>query len=237
MEPELGFYATQSIALKLLLALALGGAIGLERQFRQHGSNLVTHALVALGAAAYSALPGALGLDAELRMGSQVITGIGFLGAGLIIKDGASIRGMSTAATLWSTGAVGVFTGYGFLLLATETTLFIVILNMALTRIVPLIDAGKHNKHDNERYYIVKLECASQEEANLRASLLQSLNTHNVSFRSIRSQPLEGRTGIQVETILICNGNKDLLVEELVGHLSLRPEVIASSWTRLDDDA
>ncbi len=98
------FIATHSITLKLALSLLLGLLIGLDRQFRQHHTWLVTHALVALGAASHASLPGAPGLEPDLRTGSQVAAGIGFLGAGLIIRDGASIKGLGTAATVRSTG-------------------------------------------------------------------------------------------------------------------------------------
>ena len=71
-----------SIAIHLTLAMLLGGAVGLERQWRQNYAGVVTHALVALGAAAYTALPALLDASNDMRLGSQVVTGIGFLGAG-----------------------------------------------------------------------------------------------------------------------------------------------------------
>jgi putative Mg2+ transporter-C (MgtC) family protein len=87
--------------------------VGLERQSRQQHTGLTTHALVALGAATYSSLPDLLGRLPDVRIGGQVVTGIGFLGAGLIMCDGLNIRGLSTAGTVWATGAIGVLAGYG----------------------------------------------------------------------------------------------------------------------------
>ena len=168
--------AIPSIMINLGLALLLGCVIGLERQIKQRHSGLVTHGLVALGAAAYASLPYSLGLGSDLRMGSQVVTGIGFLGAGLIIKDGASIKGLSTAATVWSTGAVGVLTGYGMWLLAIETAFFIVCLNISLPRIAVLVNRYSFVEPENEQFYLVKFRCPSESEIPVRALLIQTLD-------------------------------------------------------------
>ncbi|WP_245272874.1 MgtC/SapB family protein [Microvirga lotononidis] len=116
MEPNLtsGNLAVLSVTLNLALGLVLGASIGLERQWRQRHAGLATHALVAVGAAAFTSVPGLLpSVGDATRMGAQVVTDIGFLGAGLIMRDGLSVRGLSTAATVWATGAVGVLAGYG----------------------------------------------------------------------------------------------------------------------------
>lgn len=78
---------------RLVVALLLGMCIGVERQLRQRHTGLNTHALVALGAAAFTSLATLLGQDNDVRLGGQVVTGIGFLGAGLIMRDGLNVRG------------------------------------------------------------------------------------------------------------------------------------------------
>ena len=185
--------AIPSIMINLGLALLLGCVIGLERQIKQRHSGLVTHGLVALGAAAYASLPYSLGLGSDLRMGSQVVTGIGFLGAGLIIKDGASIKGLSTAATVWSTGAVGVLTGYGMWLLAIETAFFIVCLNISLPRIAVLVNRYSFVEPENEQFYLVKFRCPSESEIPVRALRIQTLDLKKLRFHAIRRHHIEGR--------------------------------------------
>ena len=106
---------------RVLLAAALGALVGAERQWRSHAAGARTHALVASGAALFT-LAGAYGFpDIErsagvdpMRVAAQVASGIGFVGAGAIIRDGFSVKGLTTAATLWASAAVGVAAGAGF---------------------------------------------------------------------------------------------------------------------------
>jgi putative Mg2+ transporter-C (MgtC) family protein len=107
------------IALRLLIASALGAAIGLEREVHGHPAGMRTHLLVSLGSALFTALS-IYGFEATAtgpidpsRVAAQIVSGIGFLGAGAIIKDGFSVRGLTTAASLWATAAVGMGAGTG----------------------------------------------------------------------------------------------------------------------------
>ncbi len=111
------------LAVRMLIAAALGSAIGLEREIHEHPAGMRTHLLVALGSAiftelsiyAFSGAPapnGSLPTDTS-RVAAQIVSGIGFLGAGAILKDGIVIRGLTTAASLWATSAVGMAAGAG----------------------------------------------------------------------------------------------------------------------------
>jgi putative Mg2+ transporter-C (MgtC) family protein len=124
------------ISIRLLLASALGAAIGFEREMHAHPAGMRTHLLVALGSAGFSVLSiyffvspaapnGSLPTDPS-RIAAQIVSGIGFLGAGAIIKYGTSVRGLTTAASLWATAAVGMAAGAGALLVALVTTGLIV---------------------------------------------------------------------------------------------------------------
>jgi putative Mg2+ transporter-C (MgtC) family protein len=140
-DPVSGHLAALSITSNLAVAVVLGVLIGFERQWRQRHAGLTTHALVAVGAAAFTSVPGLIpSVGDATRMGAQVVTGIGFLGAGLIMRDGLSVRGLSTAATVWATGAVGVLAGYGLAIEATETAIFIIGANIVLSRLGPLVE-------------------------------------------------------------------------------------------------
>jgi len=108
--------ALHDILLRLTLALAYGGVIGAERQWHQKMAGLRTNTLVSLGAAGFTLL-GVLSSPAagpmDPRIAAQIVTGIGFLGAGVILREGFNVHGLNTAATLWCAAMVGAFCGAG----------------------------------------------------------------------------------------------------------------------------
>ena len=116
---------------RLALAAVLGGAIGIEREIREREAGLRTHMLVAVGSALFT-LVGAYGFKGQnvdpSRIAAQIVTGIGFLGAGAIIRRGLSVRGLTTAATLWIVAAVGLASGAGYYSAAAITTGLVLIL-------------------------------------------------------------------------------------------------------------
>jgi putative Mg2+ transporter-C (MgtC) family protein len=116
--------------LRIALAGVLGGLIGLERELREREAGLRTHLLVAVGAALFT-IAGAYGFDSAgvdpTRVAAQIVTGIGFLGAGAIIRQGFAVRGLTTAATLWVVAAVGLAAGAGYYSGAVITTAVVLI--------------------------------------------------------------------------------------------------------------
>jgi putative Mg2+ transporter-C (MgtC) family protein len=124
--------------LRLALAALLGGLIGVERELREREAGLRTHLLVSLGSALFT-IVGAYGFQAFLdsgasvvradptRIAAQIVTGIGFLGAGAIIRQGLSVRGLTTAATLWVVAAVGLASGAGYYSVAVITTALVLL--------------------------------------------------------------------------------------------------------------
>lgn len=132
----------QTYIIRMACALLCGFIIGLERQIRKRNAGLVTNTLVAIGACTFilisetiiatSLQAGVTVNNDNLRVLSQVVTGIGFLGAGVILKDGVSIHGLNSAATLWCSAAVGCLCGYGLWLQALVSTAAILIANWLL---------------------------------------------------------------------------------------------------------
>jgi len=98
---------------ELGLAVVLGGLIGFERQWHQKMAGLRTNALVALGASGFVILGSMIGRGDPTPIAAQVVTGIGFLGAGIILREGINVMGLNTAATLWCSAMVGTFAGAG----------------------------------------------------------------------------------------------------------------------------
>lgn len=135
MVPDLSF---QEELLRILLAAGLGAAVGIERELRDHEAGLRTHLLVAVGSALFT-LVSAYGFGEffttgaplvrtdPTRIAAQIVTGIGFLGAGAIIRQGPSVRGLTTAATLWVVAAIGLAAGAGYYGGAVATTIVVLI--------------------------------------------------------------------------------------------------------------
>jgi putative Mg2+ transporter-C (MgtC) family protein len=118
--------------MNLLLALALGAAIGLERQIRRHPAGLHTNALVCLGSAAYVMVALLMNDASSTRIAGQVVTGVGFMCAGVIWHQGATVRGLNTAATVWCTAAVGILAGLNYAALAIVVAVVIFGANLLL---------------------------------------------------------------------------------------------------------
>ena len=125
--------STADVLLRLLAAAALGGVIGFERELRDHEAGFRTHLLVSLGACVFTLVSAYAWSDWRFstseglvfdptRIAAQIVTGIGFLGAGAIIVRGISVRGLTTAATLWVCAAIGMATGTGYWAAALVTT-------------------------------------------------------------------------------------------------------------------
>src|SRR3981189_299802 len=159
----------EQAAINLAVALGLSAVIGFERQWRNRLAGLRTNTLVALGAATFvifSAL--APGDASPTRVAAQVVSGIGFLGAGLIFREGLSVRGLNAAATLWCSAAIGVLAGEGYLLYATVAASFVVFVNLLLRPIVNFIDRQSLTSTDLEVAYLVSVTCRSPDQAHIR---------------------------------------------------------------------
>jgi putative Mg2+ transporter-C (MgtC) family protein len=137
--PQIDLALQADLAVRMLIAAALGAAIGLEREIHEHPAGMRTHLLVSLGSAIFTELSifafsgppapnGSLPTDTS-RVAAQIVSGIGFLGAGAILKYGTSIRGLTTAASLWTAAAIGMAAGAGEWLIAAVGT-FIVLFSL-----------------------------------------------------------------------------------------------------------
>lgn len=141
--------STTELALRVMAALLCGGVIGLDRELRSHAAGMRTHALAAEGAALFTISGiliasqahnvGYIGADPS-RVASTVAQGIGFLAAGVIFGSAARVRGLTTAAGLWTTAAVGMLCGGGFFAIALIATVATVIVLTVFRRIEEWID-------------------------------------------------------------------------------------------------
>ncbi len=218
---------------RLAAAFLLGCALGLERQWRQRMAGLRTNTLVATGAALFVTFSVLMGDDASpTRVAAQIVSGIGFLGGGVILREGLSISGLNTAATIWCAAAIGCFCGAGFIFEAFIGTLVVLLSNTILAPIDNRLArrAGQSFKRTElELCYQCSFLCHSQDEALLRALLIQALSNSDLKLRSLRSENLDlDLVEVQAETI--AQTRNDRLLEQIISRLSLDLGVKAASW-------
>src|ERR1700738_5374885 len=215
---------------RLGLALGVGSAIGFERQWNQKMAGLRTNALVALGAAGFIVYSSMVGQGDPTRVAAQVVSGIGFLGAGIILREGINVHGLNTAATLWCSSMVGTFTGGGFWAPSVVAAGFVIVTNLCLRPLVRHINRRTVLSSDAETYYTVTLTCKSVEEAHLRSLLLHALSQASLGLRRMDSADIPDTAKVIITAQAIATKRNDAALEQIVGRLSLEPQITAATW-------
>jgi putative Mg2+ transporter-C (MgtC) family protein len=202
------------ILIRLALACLLGGLIGMERERNRHPAGLRTHVLVCIGATLvmlcnifiFEKYKGVSNID-PARLGAQVISGIGFLGAGTIIKEGVSVRGLTTAASLWAVGCLGISVGLGFYTGAIVTTSFILIILTIFSRFEYLF-YGKSGKT------LIVLKAVNAEgQINLISNKLKEFE---MFYNNISIEPAEDNLiTVRIKVTISKNISNMKLIEEL----------------------
>jgi putative Mg2+ transporter-C (MgtC) family protein len=225
--------AVDDTLIRLLVALLLGAAVGLEREYHHHIGGIRTNGLVALGAASFT-LFGTMveGADSPARVAAQVVSGIGFLGGGVILREGLTIHGLSTAATIWTSAALGVFSGIGYFAQAAIAAVLILGANIALRPIVVLISRQPGRSSDGMAQYDLQIVCRAADEARIRALLLHEVSSGALSLRSIDSRPALGPAteSAEVLAVVVARLRNDHAVEAVVGRLVLDGSVTSAKW-------
>lgn len=220
-------------------AFVLGSLIGAERQWRQRTAGLRTNALVSLGAAAFVMAPGMTsGGDISFRVAAQVVSGIGFIGGGVILREGLTIKGLNTAATLWCSAAIGVLCGLGFAREAAVGAGFVLLTNVFLRPVARKLERpDSQNLMNIDTQYLFRIQCRSNEENHLRALLLHNVVTPKLTLRSLSSEDIDPSGKLEIRATLIGAGRQDEELEGIVGRFSLEPSVSGVSWELLTQAA
>ncbi|MGF2944285.1 MgtC/SapB family protein [Mycobacterium sp. Lab-001] len=217
-------------ALRLGVGVGCGAVVGVERQWRARRAGLRTNALVAAGATLFVLYAAATEDSSPTRVASYVVSGIGFLGGGVILREGVNVRGLNTAATLWCSAAIGVLAASGhliFTVIATGAVLGIHVLGRPLGR---WIDRDE-NVEDDEglQPYLVQVTCRPKAETYVRAQVVQHASSNDMTLRGIHA----GRAGdddVTLSVHLLMDGHTPAKLERLVAELSLQPGVRTVQW-------
>lgn len=224
----------ETFILRLSLALLQGALIGLERQWRQKSAGLRTNTLVSLGAAAYIMLGQELAGETgdPTRIASQIITGIGFLGAGVIIKDGFTVSGLNTAATIWCSAAVGAFSGLGLWREAMALTLAIVAVHLILRPVVLYLNHLPFTQSKEDQYdYFFSVICESGHDVEARKEILSYVEKSNrLMMHTLASAQDELVSTTSVRAEIFASKREDHLLEELSDLLNTKKYVLQVKW-------
>jgi putative Mg2+ transporter-C (MgtC) family protein len=217
--------------LALTTAFVLGTLIGFERQWRQRNAGLRTNVLVAVGAAAFSDLGmRLLGVEGATRIIAYVVSGIGFLGAGVILKDGANIRGLNTAATLWCSAAVGTFAGSDMPAEAATLAVFVLAGNTLLRPLVNWVNRRPITPEVTEAEYRVHVICSPEHVSDVRDLLDEKLDDASLPVRSVETlADIEDQ--VELAAILVPTSAEEKELDAVVMALERSPLVHSATWS------
>jgi putative Mg2+ transporter-C (MgtC) family protein len=220
--------------LRLAVAFALGAAVGVERQWRQKSAGLRTNTLVSVGSAAFILLSVSLtGAEGDpSRVASQIVTGIGFLGAGVIMKDGLSVHGLTTAATIWCSAAVGALAGTGLYIQAVFVTTAVIAAHVLLRPLGHKLNKLPYEKTEAAQTdYLFTIKCRQPVENHLRVLLMQYVsNDERLLLRSLTSSDDGDSSLAQITADFISVSPQESLMEDIAGKLTTEPDVLEVKW-------
>ena len=218
-------------ALALVTAFLLGGVIGLERQWRQRTAGLRTNVLVAVGAAAFVDLGlRVAGAGGGVQVIAYVVSGIGFLGAGVIMKEGSQVRGINTAATLWASAAVGAFAGSAQYGEAALVALFVLAGNTMLRPVANYINRKPISPEATEAVYRVHVTCKPECVSDARDLLSEELEKRHYPIREIETiSDREDLTELAA-TLVPTTADPDEL-DAATRHLERHDAIESATWT------
>ena len=227
--------ALHEATLHMATALACGAIIGSERQVRRRMAGLRTNALVALGACAFVTFSQLIETDTSpSRVAAQVVSGIGFLGAGIIFRDGFEVHGLNTAATLWCSAGVGLLAASGDWRFALLLTALVVFVNLGLRPLVRLLKRHTTAGSPVQKTWRVTLGCAPEAEGPVRALILRTFSLSGLELVEIESRRSE--TGIELSAAAHGEGITDAVLSQTLQRLAVEPQVQRMTWEAAEEE-
>lgn len=216
---------TNTFIIRICVCFILSFLVGFERQYRHRMVGLRTNVLVSIGAFLFVTASFGLKPNDMSRVAAQVVSGIGFLGAGVILRDGSKIKGLNTAATLWCVASIGVLCACGMLVAASIGTLLVLVSNILL-RLISLAVMEKVKKMQKEKC-MLKISCKNDIEVVVRTSLAKAIERNNLSLQSLERSEIT-KEEVKLKAIII-TARPDI-VEEIVKNVSAEPGVTSISF-------
>jgi putative Mg2+ transporter-C (MgtC) family protein len=217
-------------SISFAVAFVLGAIIGAERQYRQRTAGLRTNVLVAVGSAAFVDLAQRIaGTTEAVRVISYVVSGIGFLGAGVIMKEGMNVRGLNTAATLWCSAAVGACAGTDMVAEATLLTVFVLAGNTLLRPLVNAINRTPINEQATEATYEVRVISSLSAMPTMRDLLVERLEEADYPVSDVEIVD-HGEESVEIVATLVSTAIDPMEIEAVLSDMAKNDAVRHGSW-------
>jgi putative Mg2+ transporter-C (MgtC) family protein len=218
-------------ALSLGGAFVLGTLIGAERQYRQRTAGLRTNVLVAIGAAAFVDMGMRLtGKAGAVQIVSYVVSGVGFLGAGVIMKEGLNIRGLNTAATLWCSAAVGALSGGGLFGESVLLTVAVLSGNTLLRPLINLINRAPIDERRTEATYEVRVTTGTTSVVEVRDLMTVTLEAANYPVSDVEVEE-RGEEDVEIVATLVSTAIEPNEIDAVIAKLEKNGAVKQATWT------
>lgn len=211
--------------IRLIICFSLSILVGLERQLRHRMVGLRTNVLVCVGAFLFVYLSFGIETSDKTRIAAQVVSGIGFLGAGVILRDGSKIKGLNTAATLWCVAAIGALCASGLVVEAALGTLFVLLSNIIL-RLISLFIMDKVKVSLKEKYTI-RINCKKDKEEKVRTNFAKIIDKNDLVLTSFEKSEI-AEEEVKLKAIIITSTPSK--VEMVINKASTDPGVISITW-------
>lgn len=228
-----------SLIINSLVGILAGVIIGLERQWQKKLAGIRTTALVSLGACMFVTFSTLFISDGSpTRIAAQVVSGVGFLAGGVIIRDGYSVTGINTAATLWCSAAVGSIIGGGFMWEGLICAVLLMFMNIMLRGLSNQVNHLRfHHKPDTKQYHF-SVVCPDSDEIKVRTFILNALNQNDLNFNQIIcAEPFEGKVTIFVDLdISERDANAEVRIKAFTEKLLLKKNVLEVQRVGADMD-
>lgn len=222
---------TLDFIIRIGVAFILGTIIGFERQYRNRMAGIRTNVLVCLGACLFVMFSILDGASDKTRIAAQVVSGIGFLGGGVIIREGFNIKGLNTAATLWCAASIGVLTSEGFIIHAVIGTAMILVANIALRPLARKVyNNTKSAELEDEFNYEIRVKCAKVDEFHIRSLIIHMIDDEDAILRNLESRDIELSEQVNVRAHIVSPSKNDICFEKMVSKLSLEQGVVSIGW-------
>ena len=213
--------------IRIVASVIFGFLIGFERQLTGHPAGIRTNALVSLGSSIFVIFSLIMETNDQTRVAGQIVTGVGFLCSGIIFKDGVSVRGLNTAATIWCTAAIGVLTSSGYILYATLATALLITVNVIFrplsNKINPIFD-------ETGKCYQIMAVCDEDKRTLIRSIIMNHISSLRLILIDLESRDIEGGKSKVIAKMNIYGNHRDEIAETLINKIRSEEHVTSVGW-------